>query len=306
MSVSTLLDSSSADQAWKSLKVYSMDCNSNASVGGNLDISGSCNFNGPVNFNSNGPLLPSSDNIDDLGSSIQKWKTLYLGTDAKVDGQLVLSNNTNQIVLTHNDTKSITINCPAPADSKTYEIPDIGDDGQFVVADSSNDVTLNDLTVNQLNYTSLNPPIAPATFGQYLFSSVTPQALPGVAGGETYIVCDTVEYSSGGPDITNEGGGVYRVNNSGVYLCSMKITDVSATNTNVACAIANGALPDRFGYTIGGSSTSMNGSVSTQCIVRINATEAFVFLGIATATSAGNNVSGAGFQKSYISIARIA
>lgn len=160
MSVSNILDPNTADQSWKALQVYSVTSTSNVDVGGNLQVAGSSTFNGPVSFMSNGPLNPSADNTDDLGSVATRWRNLYLGTNANIDGSanIAVSANldalTNQLAFTHNSGNQTIINSAVPAASRTYALPDVGSNGSILVSDSSNNVSLNNITANQIDLTA--------------------------------------------------------------------------------------------------------------------------------------------------------
>ena len=84
MSISQILDPNTSDQSWKQLEVYSINTTSNVTIGGNLEVSGS--INGSTGFTSS--LVPSQDNVFNLGATTNRWQNLYLGTDGFIDGNL--------------------------------------------------------------------------------------------------------------------------------------------------------------------------------------------------------------------------
>ncbi len=154
----------------QSITVEDLQVDGNANIAGSLSVSGAIFNGGTINVS----LVPSVDNSFNLGAGPNRWQTLYLGTDANIDGNInlggnlsgsgslsgttlvgstcSLTQNVNQ--LTMGNVTTTTLSATAPASNAIYAIPDVGTTGTVCVKDSSGN-----LTVNQLNYTTLNPSV---------------------------------------------------------------------------------------------------------------------------------------------------
>lgn len=268
MSLSNILDQNTADEEWKVLEVNKVNTVSDVNIGGNLQVAGSSTFNGPVNFNSNGPLLPSADNVDDLGSVAKRWRSLYLGTNLNIDGTInstasqciqatgtifttgtiganVAVNsstinaqgNSNQLVFTQSFNTSVPtiINSEPSANARIYTIKDKGFDGNFAITDSTNN-----LTVNQLNYTTLNPPVSGYNPVRVNVATTTPQTIPN--GAFTALTIAT-PYALSDPQ-SNFSAGVVTPNIAGNYSITAQINfdDAALGNTRGLALYKNASL----------------------------------------------------------------
>lgn len=310
---------------------YNLNCaslNSNGDIGvaGNLNVAGTTNLNGPVNFNMNGNFSPSTDNTDDLGTSTKRWRSAYIGTDINMDGTLNSTNgqciqatgtifttgivgadqsvnggiincqnSDNQLVFTQSNGSSIpTIINSVPASSaRIYTIPDKGADGNFAITDSSNN-----LTVNQLNYTTLNPPIS-STSRAYLYRLVGTQVL-GSIGNQNSVIPDTTILENPANDVTHEGSGIFRINTNGLYSCYIKVQISGTTGSNIGSVIVNNDESYFYGQNVSGSDVALNASSSSSAILNCTAGQSISFGAFCTASNNGQSISQCDIQLLYI------
>ncbi len=161
-------------------------------------------------------IVPDTDNVYNIGAVGARFQNLYLGTNAIIDGQADLTANTNQLVLSHSAGNSTTINVPAPAANRVYDVPDVGSNGTIVVANSTNDIT-----VNQLNYTTLNPPVAAG------YNPV--RAAINSSTVKSFTDSTQTSYEFTVPNILSDpfgiytGGGVFTPNVAGNYVCTAQL-----------------------------------------------------------------------------------
>lgn len=81
MSLSDIIDSSTGGATWKNFYI------NNLNTAGNIDVSGNINCSGSINGGSiNASLVPATDNNYNLGSGANRWRNLYLGSDADISG----------------------------------------------------------------------------------------------------------------------------------------------------------------------------------------------------------------------------
>jgi hypothetical protein len=202
MSLSEILDANTIDQPWKSIKVYSASILTGVDISGNLQVDGSANIlgnltvSGSINGGAlNNSLVPSLDNAYNLGSALNRWQNLYLGTDAIIDGVINVNSATNQVVLSHNGGNNLTINSVNPSAPITYGIPDIGSNGLFAIATNSNDLNVNILNGSSVNLSSVSNQLVLNHNGanNVIINSANPAAsrtydIPDIGGNGSFVV----------------------------------------------------------------------------------------------------------------------
>ena len=209
---------------------------------------------------------------------------------------------TGNLVFTHNGGNATVISSTVPAAPSTYNIPDVGASGSFVVADSSDNIT-----VNQLNYTTLNPPVSSGfTAREYLYSITTPQVL-GSGGSEAGILFNNIISQNAAGDVSQDVSDFsnYHVNNTGLYLCTFSINDATGNLTSIGGSWAIGSGP-RYGQVLSGSDANQPGAVSSTVIQIITGGTSIFPLVRSTSTSAGDSIGGTGVNTGFLSIIRIA
>lgn len=340
MSLSNILTTNSdGSQTWKDISVNKFHTIKDATIGGNLLVDGNLSVSGSINggFETTS-LVPNLDNVYNLGSALNRWQDLYLGTDANINGDInidgtinltavqciqavgtifttgTIEANTsvnsniinaqgasNQLLFTQSSGSNIatTINSTASIAPRIYTIPDMGADGNIMISDNANN-----LTVNQLNYTTLNPAI-PSSFSlrSYLYRKNVPVALP-IAGQEIGLDYETAIFEDASADITNNHDGGYTINNTGKYLFIQSIKVLSA-GSNIGSAFALNGDAERYGISLSGSDVNYNGQCSSSQVFNVVATDIIFVLASSTVSSAGQNIGGAGADSSYLSIVRL-
>ena len=307
MSLNDILNSSTGSNSWKKLYINNLNVASDLDVSGNIAVTGNLTVNGTINGDVyDTSIVPTTDNSFNLGSALNRWQNLYLGSDVFVDG--VTNTNTlnikapnNQVILSHNGGNNLTINSVDTVTPIVYDIPDVGSNGTFVVANSSNDIT-----VNQLNYTVLNPPVSGGfTSRAYLYSITVAQTLA-AAGSESGIIFNNTIYEDVAADVTRLAGDNYLINNTGVYNITLSISDATGNNATIGAAIAIGGNPQRFGQVLSGADAFQPAAVTSSTIQLINASESVFPQYRSTSTSAGRNIGGTGINTGFLSIVRLA
>ena len=238
-------------------------------------------------------MVPALNNVYNLGSASNQWANAFIGT--AVD----LGATSNQIVSSSNSVNPTTINIQEMGQPTTLLVPDPGvANGSIMIVNSANNVYpalsnfnfSNDITVQTLNYSALNPPVS-ASINNYQYLQTVAQTLGST--GEVAVSFDTIVLQNAANDIIQRisDNTVYDVANSGVYLVSADITDLS-TGINIGSAISNNSTSVFYGSNLGGSDVGTQGYSNSSSMMILTAGQSVSVQALSTATSNGTQING--------------
>lgn len=232
---------------------------------------------------------------------------------------LDLTGTNGQITLSSASSDPLTINAPSFAQATVLNIPDPANaTSDFVLVDPSgilwpeiNYTISGNLTVDQLNYTTLNPPVS-ASNNYYIYSIAETETISGTLSSQFPIIFDTIKYQSAANDITPLAIGSspnFNVNTTGTYLISYTITTTTATNVMLSTGIYNSNLTGLFGQNSGSSGISDLCSSSGTALLQCNTGDVIVLVVYINASNTGQDIGqlgSAGNSECYINFLKIA
>lgn len=139
----------------------------------------------------------------------------------------------------------------------------------------------------------------------YIYTMNTAQTL-GSAESQNGVKYDTTVYDSGFGDITNSSvsnPGLFTFNNGGVYLICQTLQVVSTLGSNIGMYFIGPS--STIGANMGGTELNISGWCTSSAILTVTSGQGVFVQAIATTTSAGKNIGGAG-SNSFISLTKLA